>query len=117
MKNVKVWKKRQKWKSGQEGRGGGEGGAGGGDESDTVHEEDPNDEKTWWTGDQTHECKVHVFEMKTIERRKGQLLKYKIINYRLNERPDKNEEEVVQEEEVGQEGNHDGQKMENVQVN
>ena len=55
--------------------------------------------------------------MKTIERRKGQLLKYKIINYRLNERPDKNEEEVVQEEEVGQEGNHDGQKMENAQVN
>ena len=82
-------------KSGQEGWGGGEAGAGGGDESDTVHEEDPNDEKTWWTGDQTHEAKVHVLEMKTMERRKGQLLKYKIVNYQINERPDKNEEEVV----------------------
>ena len=45
--------------------------------------------------------------MKTIERRKGQLLKYKIVNYRLNERPDKNEEKVVEEEEVGQEGEND----------
>ena len=35
--------------------------------------------------------------MKTIERRKGQLLKYKIVNYEINERPDKNEEEVVEE--------------------
>ena len=45
--------------------------------------------------------------MKTIERRKGQLLNYKIVNYWINERPDKNEEEVVQEEEVGQEGGND----------
>ena len=69
------------------------------EEQDT--EEDANDEKTWWTGDQTHEAKVHVFEMKSIERRKGQ----------INERPDQTEKEVVQElveeEEVGQEGGND----------
>ena len=44
-----------------------------------------------------------------MERRKGQLLKYKIVNYQINERPYKNEEELVEElveeeEEVGQEG-------------
>ena len=54
--------------------------------------------------------------MKTIERRKGQLLKYKIVNYRINERPDKNEEEVVQEEEVDQEGENDEQEMNDMQV-
>ena len=37
-----------------------------GEETDTVHEEDANDKKTSWTRDQTHEGKVHVFEMKTI---------------------------------------------------
>ena len=81
-----------------------------GQETDTVPEEDANDEKTWWTRDQTHEGKIHIFEMKTIERRKGQLLKYKIVNYRVNERPDKNEKEVVEElvqEEMGQEGGND----------
>ena len=49
--------------------------------------------------------------MKTIERRKGQLLKYKIVNYQINEKPYKNEEELVEElveeEEVGQEGQND----------
>ena len=58
--------------------------------------------------------------MKTIERRKGQLLKYKIVNYRINERPDKNEEEVVEElveeEEIGQKGENDEQDMRNMQV-
>ena len=58
--------------------------------------------------------------MKTIERRKGQLLKYKIVNYEINERPDKNEEvvveELVEEEEVGQEGENDEQEMNDMQV-
>ena len=59
--------------------------------------------------------------MKTIERRKGQLLKYKIVNYQINERPYKNEEELVEElveeeEEVGQEGGNDEQEMKNMQV-
>ena len=58
--------------------------------------------------------------MKTIERRKGQLLKYKIVNYQINERADQNEEEVVEElvkeEEVGQEGENDEQDMRNMEV-
>ena len=58
--------------------------------------------------------------MKTKVRRKGQLLKYKIVNYEINERPDKNEEEVVEElveeEEVGPEGENDEQEMNDMQV-
>ena len=48
--------------------------------------------------------------MKTIERGKGQLLKYKMVTFQINERPDQTEKKVVQElveEEVGQEGEND----------
>ena len=42
-----------------------------------------------------------------MERRKGQQITYKIVKYQINEKADKNEEEVekevVEEEEVGQE--------------
>ena len=45
-----------------------------------------------------------------------------MIKYQVKEKANKNEYEVVVEEKeeegvVGQEGNHHGQKMENVQVN
>ena len=44
-----------------------------------------------------------------------------MIKYQVKEKANKNEQEVVVEEKeegvVGQEGNHDGQKMENAQVN
>ena len=58
--------------------------------------------------------------MKTMERKKSQLIKYKMVNYQEKEDVDKNEEEVVEEveeevekedEEVGQEADtvyHDG---------
>ena len=41
-----------------------------------------------------------------MERRKGQQIKFKMVKYQINEKADKNEEEVekvVVEEEVGQE--------------
>ena len=44
--------------------------------------------------------------MKSMERRKGQQITYKMVKYQINEKADKNEEEVekeVVEEEVGQE--------------
>ena len=44
--------------------------------------------------------------MKTKERNKSQLIKNKMVKYQINEKADKNEEEVekvVVEEEVGQE--------------
>ena len=37
--------------------------------------------------------------MKTMERKKSQLIKYKMVNYHVKEGVDKNEEEVVEEEE------------------
>ena len=36
-------------------------------------------------------------EMKTMERNKSQLIKYKMANYQVKEGEDKNEEEVVEE--------------------
>ena len=52
--------------------------------------------------------------MKTMERRKGQLIKYKMVNCQVKENAHKNEEEVEEEEEVGQEGDNDEQQTKNI---
>ena len=61
--------------------------------------------------------------MKTMERKKSQLIKYKMVNYQVNEGVDKNEEEVVEEEEevekeeeVLQEADNDEQQTRNMKV-
>ena len=52
--------------------------------------------------------------MKTMERKKSQLIKYKMVNYEVKESAHKNEEEVEEEEEVGQEGDNDEQQTKNI---
>ena len=59
--------------------------------------------------------------MKTMERKKSQLIKYKMVNYQVKEGVDKNDEEVVKEEvekeeEVLQEADNDEQQPKNMEV-
>ena len=55
-------------------------------------------------------------------RREGQLIKYKMVKYRIKVKANKNEEKMVvevvekEEEVVGQEGDNDEQKMKTMQV-
>ena len=44
------------------------------------------------------------------------LIIYKMVNYQVKVRADKNEEVVVEEEEDGQEGDNDEQEMKNMEV-
>ena len=62
--------------------------------------------------------------MKTMERKKSQLIKYKMVKYQVKEGVDKNEEEVMEEEEevwkeeeVLQEVDNDEQQTKTMKVN